>query len=161
MSASKLDRYFWNFMLTLGSLAVLMMMCIIAFNIFGRVLFSAPILGAVEWAGLAGVVFAAVALPYSAKERNNVVVEIIAERFPTRVRAFIDAFTFFISFCGLGLLVYGSFKEAFYAASFNEQTIVTYTPTTPFKFIWAIGLTILCLVVLAHAARCLIKGVKG
>jgi TRAP-type C4-dicarboxylate transport system permease small subunit len=161
MSVSKLDKYLWNFLLTLAALAVLAMMCVIAFNIFGRVLFHKPILGAIEWAGLVGVVFAAVALPYSTRQRNNVIVEIIAERFPPRVRACIDAFTFLISLAGLGFLLYGSFDEAFYSASFNESTIVTYTPMSPFKFIWAVGLTVLTLVVLVHTIKYARKGVKG
>jgi TRAP-type C4-dicarboxylate transport system permease small subunit len=161
MNVSKLDKYLWNFLLTLASAAVLAMMVIIAFNIFGRALFHKPILGAIEWAGLAGVVFAAVALPYSTKTRNNVVVQIVAERFPPRVRACVDAFTFLISFVGLGFLVYGSFDEAFYSASFNEATIVTSTPMSPFKFIWAAGLTILALVLLVHTVKYVKTGVKG
>ncbi len=161
MSVSKLEKSLWVGLLVLASLAVLAMMCVIAFNIFGRILFHKPILGAIEWAGLMGVVFAAVALPYSTRERNNVVVKIISERFPPRVGAFVNAFTFLVSLGGLGILVYGSFKEAFYAASFDERTIVSDTPTTPFKFIWAVGLTILALVVLVHAFKYLLKGVRG
>ncbi len=65
-----------------------------------------------------------------------------------------------MSCAGLGFLVYGAFDEAFYAASFNEETIVTYTPTTPFKFIWAVGLAVLALVVLVHTVMYLVKGAK-
>jgi TRAP-type C4-dicarboxylate transport system permease small subunit len=148
-----------KFLLVLGSLAVLAMMIIVSFNIFGRWLFS-PILGALEIAGLCGAVVAAVGIPYAAREKRNVVVDVIASRMPPRVRGFFDAVSFTIGLAIAGFLVYVAFSEVRYAASFGEETMVSETPTTPFKCIWAIGLLLLFLVLAREVVRAIRKAAK-
>ena len=147
-------------LLVIGSLAVLVMMVIISFNIFGRWL-GRPILGAIDIGGLAGGVAAAVALPYCTRERRNVVVDILSEKLPARVKGFFDALTFTLSVGAAGLLVYGAVKQALYAASFNETTLVVSVPTSPVKFFWAIGLFLLFLVLIRDVVVAFRKGVKG
>ncbi len=142
MRRAEFEGHVVKFLLIVGSLAVLAMMVVVSFNIFGRWL-NRPILGAIEVAGLCGGVAAAIALPYAARERRNVVVDVIASRLSTRVKGFFDTFTFLLSLVAVGIIVYAAFKEAFYAASFGEATLVVSAPTSPVKFIWAIGLLLL------------------
>jgi TRAP-type C4-dicarboxylate transport system permease small subunit len=134
-------------------------MVIISFNVFGR-WFGRPILGAIDIGGLAGGVAAAIALPYTAREKRNVVVDILSEKLPRRVKGFFDAFTFSLSVVAIGLLVYVAFKEAFYAASFNETTLVISAPTSPVKFMWGIGLLLLLLVLINDVVVAFRKGAK-
>ncbi len=147
-------------LLVIGSLAVLVMMVIISFNIFGRWM-GRPILGAIDIGGLAGGVAAAVALPYATRERRNVVVDILSEKLPPRIKGFVDAFTFTLCVAAAGLLAYGALKEALYAASYNETTLVVSAPTSPIKFMWTIGLFLLFLVLVREVVVSFRRGVKG
>ena len=88
------------------------------------------------------------------------VVDILSDRLPRRVKGFFDTFTFTLSLVAVGLLVYVAFREAFYAASFNETTLVISAPTSPIKFIWAIGLFLLALVLIRDVIVAFRKGVK-
>jgi TRAP-type C4-dicarboxylate transport system permease small subunit len=160
MNGSKFVQYFTRVVLVIGSIAVLAMMIVITANIAGRIFFKAPILGAIEIAGLTGAVLAAVALPYTEWEHRNVVVEVIANLFPPRVRGFMDALTLLISLLGVGVLSWAMFNEAFHAASFAEKTLVLRAPTPPFKFIWAIGTLLLFIVILRNIVAAIRRGVK-
>ena len=60
----------------------------------------------------------------------------------------------------VGLLVYVAFKEAFYAASFNETTLIVSVPTSPVKFMWGIGLFLLLLVLIHDVVVAFRKGAK-
>ncbi len=159
MRWTKLEDYFFKGLLTIGSLAILAMMVVVSFNIFGRWL-DRPIMGAIEIAGLLGGVAAAVALPYAVRERRNVVVDVLASRMPRRVRGFFDTFTFLLSLAGVGILVYAAFKQARFAASFGEETLVVSAPTSPVKFIWAIGLLLLALLLVRDIVIAFRKGIK-
>lgn len=160
MNRDKFVQYTVKVLLIIASIAVLAMMVIIAFNILGRIFFNAPILGAIEIAGLTGAVLAAVALAYTEREHRNVVVEVVANLFPPRVRGFADAFTLLLSLGGVGIMMWAMFKEAFHAASFSETTLVLRAPTPPFKFIWSIGLLILCIVILVNLIAAFRRGLK-
>jgi len=105
-------------------------------------------------------VVAAVGIPYAARENRNVVVDVIASRLPPRMRGFFDAVSFAVGLALLGFLVYVAFREVRYAASFGEVTMVSSTPTTPFKCIWAIGLVLLFLVVVRELVRAIRKAAK-
>ncbi len=158
MRGTKFENYIVKGLLIVGSLAVLAMMVVVSFNIFGRWL-DRPIMGAIEIAGLCGGVAAAIALPYATRERRNVVVDVVADRLPRRVKGFFDTFTFLLGLGGAGLLSYVAFKEAFHAASFGESTLVVSAPTSPVKFIWAIGLSLLFLVLIRDIVAAFRKGV--
>jgi TRAP-type C4-dicarboxylate transport system permease small subunit len=159
MRAADFEKWLVKVLLIIGSLAVLVMMVIISFNVFGR-WFGRPILGAIDIGGLAGGVAAAIALPYATRERRNVVVDVLSEHLPRRVKGFVDAFTFLLSVVAAGLITYVAFKKAIWAAGFNEQTLVVGAPTSPVRFIWAIGLFLLFLVLIRELVISFRKGVK-
>ena len=159
MRWARYEGYFVKGLLILGSLAVLTMMVVVSFNIFGRWI-NRPIVGAIEIAGLCGGVAAAIALPYATRERRNVVVDVVASRLPSRVKGFFDAFTLLVSLSGVGIIVYAAFKQARYAASFGEETLVISAPTSPVKFFWAIGLLLLAMVLVRDIFLALRKALK-
>ena len=55
---------------------------------------------------------------------------------------------------------YAMFTESFYAAGFGEETYVLEIPTAPFRFIWSIGLALLCVVLIANIVISIRRGVK-
>jgi TRAP-type C4-dicarboxylate transport system permease small subunit len=84
-------------LLVIEAVALMAMMGIVVGNVIGRIFFSQPVLGTVELAGLAGVIVVAAAVGFSEREHRNVVVDVVASRFPPRIRAIADAFTLFLS----------------------------------------------------------------
>lgn len=157
MSVSKLGQYVLKILLILASVSLLAMMLVISLNVIGRIFFSSPILGALEIAGLAGVIFIAIALGFTEKEKNNVVVEVLVMLLSPRRRAVTDAVTLFLSLIGVAFLSYAVIKDAFHSAEFNEQTLVLGISTSPFKFIWAAGTLMLFLFILKNMITALRK----
>ena len=160
MNASKLMALLTRVLLITATFAMVVMATIIAMNILGRSLFGRPILGTIDIAGLAGVVFASIAVGYTEWERRNVVMEVIVARFPPRVKAFTDAFGLLLSLGIIGVLTWAMFKEAAYAASFSQTTLVTKLPLAPFKYVWSIGATLLGAILLRNAIVCIVRGFK-
>ena len=144
MKPSTWAKYILNLLLVVAGIALTSMMAVITLNVFGRLLFRAPILGAIEIGGLAGVVLIAIAMFYTEKEQRNVFVEALVMHLPQRVRGIVEAATRLISLLTVALLFRAAFGDAMFSLEFNEPTLVLGIYTSPFKFIWAAGLLILC-----------------
>ncbi len=160
MSGRKLYEYLVRALLIIATLALILMATIIAMNILGRTLFGKPVLGTIEIAGLAGVVFASIAVPFVEKEHRNVLVEVVVTRFPPRVKAFTDAFVLLVSLGVVGILTWAMFRESRYAASYTEVTTVMRIPIAPFKYVWSVGATLLSAVLLWNVIESVKKGLK-
>jgi TRAP-type C4-dicarboxylate transport system permease small subunit len=160
MNVSRCIEFVVRALLVLASIALVVMATIIAFNIFGRALFHRPILGTIEYAGVAGVIFASVAVGYVEKQRRNVVMEVVSSKLPPRVKAFTDAFGLLLGLGIIGVLTWAMFREAAYAASYGQTTLVMGIPLAPFKYIWAVGTALLCVALLNNIVQCIRRGVK-
>jgi TRAP-type C4-dicarboxylate transport system permease small subunit len=157
---TKSVRCIMRVLLVIAAVALMAMMIIVVGNVIGRIFFKQPVLGTVELAGLAGVILIAVAVGFAEREHRNVVVDILASRFPPRTRAIADSFTLFLSFGALAFLSWAILDSAFHAATTGEFTETLAIKTGPFEFAWAIGALILCLLLLQHMIQAIIKGVK-
>ncbi|MEJ2739316.1 MAG: TRAP transporter small permease [Dehalococcoidia bacterium] len=160
MDGTKFIQYVIRVLLIIAAIALVAMMVIISTNVLGRVFLHSPIFGALEISGLAGIILASVAIPYVEKERRNVHVEILVDKFPPRIRGFSDAFVLLLSLGAVAVLSYAMIRESLHAASFGEETLVLALPTTPFKFIWSIGTILLCVVLLVNIITSIMKGMK-
>ena len=147
-------------LLVVGSVALMAMMAIVVGNSLGRAFFKTPIFGAIEIAGLAGVVVVAVAVGFAERERRNVVVDVVANRFTPRTRALADAFTLFLSLGAVAFLSWATLTDALNAVTRQETTLTTGVVTAPFKSAWTIGVIILCLFLLQHVIEAISKGRK-
>ena len=157
---SKLSQVMVKVLLVIGAIALMIMMAIVVGNSLGRALFKKPIFGTIEFAGLAGVVVVAVAVVFAERERRNVVVDVVANRFTPRTRALADAFTLFLSLGAVAFLFWAMFNDALNSVTVREITLTTGIFTAPFKFAWAIGIIILCLFLLQHIIETIRKGEK-
>jgi len=158
---AKVNRAMIRVLLVVGAVALMVMMAVIVGNSLGRVFFKTPIFGAIEFAGLAGVILVAVAIGFAERERINIVVRIVFERFPERVRVVLESFTFILSLVGAGYLFWAVFTSALNSLSIQEATISSRIPIAPFKFVWAAGALILCLFLAQHLVEDVIKIVRG
>jgi TRAP-type C4-dicarboxylate transport system permease small subunit len=158
---SKLSRVIIKVILVIGGIALMLMMAIVVGNSIGRALFRTPIFGTIEIAGLAGVVVVAGAVGFAERERRNIVVDTAARRLKPRTRAFTDAFTLFLSLGAVAFLFWTVFNNAIKSIKIHEATLTTGVMIAPFKFVWAIGIIILCLFLLQHMIEAFRKGVKS
>jgi TRAP-type C4-dicarboxylate transport system permease small subunit len=147
-------------LLVVGAVALMVMMVIVVGNSLGRAFFKTPIFGAIEIAGLAGVVVVAAAVGFAEREQRNVVVDVVANRFPPRTRALADAFTLFLNLGAVAFLLWAIFNDALNSVTTHEITLTTGVFTAPFKFVWAIGVIILCLFLLQHLTEAIRRGGK-
>jgi len=153
-------RFLIRALQAVSGIALVTVATVITLNVFGRTLFHTPILGTIEYAALASVVFASGAVGYAEKQRRNVVMEVVSSRFPPRVKAFTDAFGLLLALAVIGFLAWAMFGNARFAASYGETTLVVKIPLAPFKYIWALGATLLCVILLTNIIQCIRRGVK-
>jgi len=158
---ARLGRVFIRALLVVGAIPLLAMMLVIVGNSAGRVFLHTPIKLTIEGAGLFGVILIAVAIGFAERERINVAVRIVFERFPERVRVVLESFTFILSLAGAAFLFWAVFKSALNSLSIQEATIASRIPIAPFMFVWAAGALILCLFLAQHLAEDVIKVVRG
>lgn len=144
--------------LVLGSICMCGVMGIVVANVIGRVLLGQPVPGTVEVAGLGGLGVVAIALGCVTWRRSNIVVRILADRFPLRLRGWADALTSTISLAALVVLAIAIGKDVIYAASYAQETGVLKIPTVPFKVVWCVGVVSLALVVLRDILEGIRKG---
>jgi TRAP-type C4-dicarboxylate transport system permease small subunit len=155
------SRVMIGVLLVVGAVPLLAMMALIVGNSLGRVFFNTPIKLTIEGSGLLGVILVTTAIGFAERERVNVAVRIVFERFPERVRVFVESFTLILSLVGAGYLFWAIVTSAIASWSIHEATIASRIPITPFKFIWAAGILILCLYLALHLTEDIIKVVRG
>jgi TRAP-type C4-dicarboxylate transport system permease small subunit len=160
MNQPKFIKRLTGVFLAIGTIALIVMATIIALNVLGRSFLGKPILGTLDISGLAGVVFATVAVPFVESQRRNVVMEVVSARFPPRLQAFMNAFVLALGLGACGLVTWAMVKESMRSASFSEATLISRIPVAPFKYIWSVGVALLCIILLRNIVASVIKGLK-
>ena len=138
-------------------IALMVMMFTVVANILGRIFFRSPVIGTLEIAGFCGVVFVSAAIGLAQKERRNIYVDVIAQRFSKSFRRITDSFTYFLSLVAVGILFWTVADSAIEAFVVNDRTLTLSVHTFPFRGIWTVGLLILFLFLLRH----FVEFVKG
>lgn len=157
MLFNKLMNGIHKVFLSIGVISLMIMMLIVVGNCLGRALFRTPIFGTIEIAGLAGVFVVAIAIGFTEREQRHVTVDVLANRFKPQLRSIIDSITLLLSLVAVAFLLWAIFKDALNSAITREITLTTGMITSPFKFTWAIGITILWLFLLQHLSKALRK----
>ena len=129
-----------GFFLTIGGLALMVMMVYVVGNCIGRALFRIPIMGTIEIAGLAGAIVVSVAVAFAEREKSNVVVDIVTESLPPRPRSILDALMLLLSLGAVAFLLYAVIRNGIASLAAKETTLTTGILLGPFKLVWAAGL---------------------
>jgi len=140
---SKLGRIVSSILCVISAIPLVIMMIVVAGNSLGRAFFRAPITGTIEIAGLAGVIVVAAAVCFTAQERANVAVDLLMSRLKPKAKRIIDAFTSALSLGAIVFLFVAVTLDAFKSLKLKEVTMTMNFPTSPFKFVWAIGVLLL------------------
>ena len=129
-----------GFFLTIGGLALMVMMVYVVGNCIGRALFRIPIMGTIEIAGVAGALVVSVAVAFAEREKRNVVVDIVTESLSPRPRSILDALMLLLSLGAVAFLLYAVIDDGIASFAAKETTLTTGIPIGPFKLAWAAGL---------------------
>jgi TRAP-type C4-dicarboxylate transport system permease small subunit len=146
----KLLHLILKFMHLASFFALMVMMLTVVANIIGRIFFKAPVIGTLEVAGFCGVIFVSAAMGLAQRERRNIYVDIVVQRFSIRFRQISDSFTYFLSLIAVGILCWAVTESAIEAFIDNDVTITLSVKTFPFRSIWAAGLFILGIFLVKH-----------
>jgi TRAP-type C4-dicarboxylate transport system permease small subunit len=156
----KMLQYLDSILRIVALIFLMAMMLIIVANIIGRVFFQTPVHGALEIAGLCGVITVSVAIGLTEREKRNVTITILSSRFTPRIAAIFSVITSFLSLAGVAAVCWAVFKFAEHAATGHLLSEILDIPTAPFKFIWAFGCTLLCLYIVNNIIRSILEGIR-
>ncbi|HUT67207.1 MAG TPA: TRAP transporter small permease [Dehalococcoidales bacterium] len=134
------------------------MMLLIMANVIIR-LFGGVVLGSYELTELMVVVVVSFALVYAMLEKGHVVVNILVDRFPRRVRLAFEALTHAISLGIWAVIAWASYN-VLVERWLKEQSEMLSVPYSPFRLVFLLGVIFLCLVLLTGALVAAIKAVK-
>jgi TRAP-type C4-dicarboxylate transport system permease small subunit len=130
-----------------ASLLFIMMLSIVA-DVFLRGFFNKPIKGIVEIVGVALLLLVFLTLAYVQYSKRNIVVNILADKFPKKVQMVIAGLIYLLTIVILFLLARQGFAHFAYDIEIGAFMPVTKWPLPPFQFIIGFGWSFVCLVVL-------------
>jgi TRAP-type C4-dicarboxylate transport system permease small subunit len=138
----KFNDFLNKIMLILGGIAVLALMLLATSNVTLRI-FHSPFRGTYEIVGFLGAIVIAFALGYTQKRKDNIVVDILTERFPDKVNRVLNAISYFSTMVFFGIiawqvLIWGI--KLFKAGELSETLKIVFYP---FVFSVALGFAVL------------------
>ena len=134
----------------LGGICLLSIMLLTACDVSMRYFFGSPIDGAFDVTEYLMVVVFAFALPYCTIQKDHVKVDILTERFPKKLRVFIDAFTTAISFILFSILTWQTLVSS--QGQFEDHIVssVLLIPRYPFYALLFFGYLCFAVILLAE-----------
>lgn len=159
-SLEKWNRYLNQCLAIIAGLSMVTMMLLVVVNVIIR-LFASPIVGITELVGWLAAVTSSLALGYTQIYRGHVEIDVLVERFPNKVRMFIQGLMTLISFIFFSFLSYHFVKFTFSTmdSGILSQTLgIVYFPVI---FIVSIGFFALALSLLVDFLKiCMVGDVK-
>ena len=135
-------------------------MFLVAGDVSLRYCFGLPIKGSVELVEQMMVVVVFLAVAYTASQKGHVAIELLVSRFPQRVQAVIDFFTYLLCLGLVSLIIWRSAVRAYYVMLHHYVTWVLGVPIYPFVFLISLGCALLAIVLLANLLDSLARAVR-
>ncbi len=133
----RLNAFLNKILLIVGGIAVLALMSLATANVLLRIVY-APIRGTYELVSFFGAVVIAFALGYTQKRKDNIVVDILTERFPERLARVVDTFAYLVMTIFFAVVTWQVFvwgTKIWRTGELSETLKVIYHP-----FVLAVGL---------------------
>lgn len=127
----------------LGMALVIVMAASVAVGTLGRYLFNRPIFGIDEYAGYMLMMIALLGATYYLRLGGHPRVDILLNRLPPRVAAWVNAFDDAISVVVVGLMFLTAVSIAQVSLVTGIKDMATETPLAPFQIMMVIGLALL------------------
>jgi len=127
---------------------ILAMMLLIVIDVLLRYAFTRPIAGSVEIVELMLVVVVFLGIAFTGSQKGHVALDLVVNRLPERIRAFVYSTTCALSLVTFSLIVWQSIVQARWVQGKNIVTGVWGISQFPFYYIIAFGCILLCIVLL-------------
>ncbi len=131
-------------MVVLGGISVLLLMILATGNVCMRI-FQIPFRGTYEVVSFLGAVTIAFALGYTQMRKSHIVVDILSETFPDKVKMVLDAVGYFITMIFFALIAWVIFTWGIRIAQSGELSETLKVIYYPFIFSVALGFAFLSL----------------
>lgn len=143
-------------LMIIGGIAVLALMALATTNIILRIL-SMPYKGTYELVSFMGAVVIALALGFTQKSKSNIIVDILTDKFPKGLQAFIDKIADNVIMFFFGLVAWQTYTYGMKIYNSNEVSETLKIAFYPFVLVVAIGFAFLSLTAFIDLLRKLIR----
>lgn len=133
------------------------MMLLTTFDVVGRYLFHAPILGVFEITEFMLVCVVFLSLAYTQYLKGHIEVDILVDRFSKRGRDIIGIVNYGLSFLLLLLITWKSLERGFEVLDNKECSGTLNIPVFPFVFVVALGCAAMCFELLRDLSRKIVE----
>lgn len=135
-------------------------MLIIVANVISRIRWN-PVPGTVELVEMSGAIILSMGVAYTAVKKGHIMVDVLVEKFPVRIRGIVEVITTSIALFFMFLLT----RQAFvYAGRMMDRGLITGhlgIPIAPSIYIVGVGFAILSLVLVLDILKSFIAIIKG
>ena len=143
-----------------GSIGLIAMMLLITIDVFGRFLFSKPVVGSYEIVEFLMIVVIFLGIPYGQVRKQHVNVELFAQILKGRARAVLDSITYFLSFAIFLMITYASVKQTLNIWEAKQSSLVLLIPQWPIMAVMALGVALFTSVLFLDMLRNLLKAIR-
>ena len=134
---------------TVGAVALMAMMLLIAFDVIGRDAFNQAILGTFEIVEYLMVPTVFLALAYAQNEDAHINVDVAIQFLSKRTRAALSVVTLILTLAVFLPMTWVGFREAMQVYVQKQVSTVLLIPRWPFEVLMVIGLLAFCLAIVA------------
>jgi TRAP-type C4-dicarboxylate transport system permease small subunit len=145
---------------TVGQGTIVLMVLITVADVFLRYIFNMPILGSYEVTELMMVVLVFASVGYTMAVKGHVCVDLVVSRFPERVQAAVESITYFLALVLFSLVTWRNVLHAGTVWRRHDVSAELFIPLSPFVLFVALGVAVLCLVLLMHFFRSLARALQ-
>lgn len=156
LAASLIEKIIFPISKAINALGVGAMVFVMLFTVLDVTLRKAinqPILGTYEIVEFAMVLIVFLGIAYTQKEKGHVSIELLTEKFPQKVQAYLQIIMYLICFCFWLLISIASVIQAKVQWQGGNFSATLFIPTYPFVLAVGIGSFVMALVLLADIIR--------
>lgn len=129
----------------IGAVAIFALMMTAVIQVFGRLLFNAPILGYIDYVEQASALLAFMAIGYAEHIGAHIRMEFFPQLLSGRWRVMIEIFGILIALIVIGILVYATWFSFYRAWELGDSTMDVQLPVWPSKLVVPVSLALLWL----------------
>lgn len=144
----------------IGTGVVVAMMLLTVSDVFLRYAFRRPITGTLELTEYFMVVIAFFALGWCEIQKKHIKVDLLVERFPTRVKAITACITYLIGLSVLIPLTWQNFLRMQHEWDIQRASILLNIPDYPFFLALVIGCTVFILAMVINLAKYVMEAIN-
>lgn len=156
----KISHVLNKILMTVGAVAVLFLMSLATINVVLRI-FGAPYRGTYELVGYSGAIVIAFALGYTQQLKDHIVVDILSQKFPTKLNRILDGLNYFVTMIFFAIVAWQVSVWGMKVLRAGEVMETLKAIYYPFIFAVAIGFGVLSLALLVDFLKNLFGEEEG